>query len=548
MPRGISIHIGLNYVDPSAYGGWDGELAGCINDAWDMKAIADSLGYTSSIVIDSQATAAEVCRLIGQAARQLVNGDICLVTYSGHGGQMNDVTGDEPDNKDETWVLWDRQLLDDELNGLWSSFSPGVRILVISDSCHSGTVAKVLSFQRKFRSAEQAAEYERQPNQAPRVRLADPVALRQNYEANRADYEVSQWSSKPIVQASVLLISGCQDNQLSADGDNNGLFTQRLLEVWNGGSFHGNYAQFHSAIVSRMPSDQTPNLFKTGTANTVFDAERPFMITNGSNGSSGRPSITAPASFPNDVSPLTFSVTVPTGRYYAVEVATDATLFDYQNNGARRTSNNFYASWQVQPFLTASRYPASFTIPSDAWNRLRQSASRLYYRVWCTDSSSAWVNAQVSTSDGAASSAPSVSLSASQQPSGVSPSIVAPSAIPSSGAPPRFQVNPGSNRYYAVEVATNPWYFNSGLYGNLRNDDNFYASWKVLPLLSSALYPSSFDLPADAWNRLCANATYGRLFYRMWWNEAPDRWVNSGCTTPDSIAQNAPAISLSRDT
>ncbi|MCI0591575.1 MAG: caspase family protein [Gammaproteobacteria bacterium] len=547
MSKGISIHIGLNYVNPSAYGGWDGELAGCINDARDMKTIADSLGYTSTIVTDSQATAAEVCRLIGQAARQLVSGDICLVTYSGHGGQMSDVTGDEPDGKDETWVLWDRQLLDDELNGLWSSFPAGVRILVISDSCNSGTVIKILSFQRKFRSAEMAAEYELRPNQAPRVRLGNPSALWQNYEANRANYEVSQWSSKPIVQASVTLISGCQDNQFSADGDENGLFTQRLLEVWNGGSFRGSYAQFHSAIVSHMPSDQTPNLFKTGAANAAFDAEMPFTIGGGHTNSTGGPSITAPASFPNGASPLTFSVTVPTGRYYAVEVASDASLFDNQSNGSRRTSSNFYGSWQVRPFLSASSYPASFALPSDAWNRLRQNASRLYYRVWCTESSSEWVNAQVSTSDGAASSAPSVTLEASQQPSGVSPSIVAPGTVPSGGSPPRFQANPGPNRYYAVEVATNPWYFNNSQYGNLRNDDNFYASWKVLPFLSSALYPSSFDLPADTWNRLRANATYGRLFYRMWWTDAPDRWVNSGCTTPDSDGQNAPAISLSRD-
>lgn len=548
MLKGISIHIGLNHVNPSAYGGWDGELAGCINDARDMKAIADGLGYTSTIVTDSQATAAEVCRLIGQAARQLVNGDICLITYSGHGGQINDVTGDEPDGKDETWVLWDRQILDDELNGLWSNFAAGVRILVISDSCHSGTVSRILSFQRKFRSPEMAAEYERSPNQAPRVRLGDPIALLQNYEANRTNYQVSQWSLRPIVQASVSLISGCQDNQLSADGDNNGLFTQRLLEVWNRGSFSGNYAQFHSAIVSRMPSDQTPNLFKTGVANAAFDAEKPFTIGAGSTSSSGRPSITAPASFPNGTSPLTFSVTIPTGRYYAVEVTTEASLFDYRTNGSRRTNRNFYASWQVRPFLSASSYPTSFALPSDVWNLLRQNASRLYYRVWCTDSSSDWVNAQVSVSDNAASSAPSVSLGASQQPSGGSPSIIAPSTIPSDGIPLRFQVNPGSNRYYAVEVATNPWYFNNNLYGNLRNDNNFYASWKVRPFLSSALYPASFDLPTDAWNRLRANATEGRLFYRMWWTDTPDRWVNQGCTTPDSNAQNAPATSLSRET
>ena len=38
-----------------------------------------------------------------------------LLTYSGHGGQINDVNNDEPDGLDETWALYDRELVDDEL-------------------------------------------------------------------------------------------------------------------------------------------------------------------------------------------------------------------------------------------------------------------------------------------------------------------------------------------------------------------------------------------------------------------------------------------------
>ena len=43
---------------------------------------------------------------------------------------------------EETWVLYDRQLVDDELYKIWSKFKPGVRILVLSDSCHNGTVTR----------------------------------------------------------------------------------------------------------------------------------------------------------------------------------------------------------------------------------------------------------------------------------------------------------------------------------------------------------------------------------------------------------------------
>src|SRR5262245_37245617 len=104
MARGISIHIGLNIVDPTCYNGWDGQLSGCLNDALDMQAIANSLGYSSSLITDGQATAANVVRAIGQAAQQLNPDDILLLTYSGHGGQVQDANGDEPDGFDETWV------------------------------------------------------------------------------------------------------------------------------------------------------------------------------------------------------------------------------------------------------------------------------------------------------------------------------------------------------------------------------------------------------------------------------------------------------------
>src|SRR5439155_2477505 len=83
------------------------------------------------------------------------------------------------------------------------------------------------------------------------------------------------------VNASVLLVSGCQDNQTSADGDKNGLFTQNLLEVWDSGSFTGSHKQFHSAILNKMPPTQTPNYYTVGADNTDFEAQRPFTIDSG---------------------------------------------------------------------------------------------------------------------------------------------------------------------------------------------------------------------------------------------------------------------------
>ena len=40
MTKRRSLHIGLNFVDPKKYGGWDGMLAGCVNDANAMQEVA----------------------------------------------------------------------------------------------------------------------------------------------------------------------------------------------------------------------------------------------------------------------------------------------------------------------------------------------------------------------------------------------------------------------------------------------------------------------------------------------------------------------------
>jgi hypothetical protein len=75
----------------------------------------------------------------------------------------------------------------------------------------------------------------------------------------------------------VVLISGCQDNQTSMDGEHNGAFTEALLRVWNNGTFSGNYGSFHARIRASMPATQSPNLFTLGRAGT-FLAQVPFTV------------------------------------------------------------------------------------------------------------------------------------------------------------------------------------------------------------------------------------------------------------------------------
>ncbi len=140
--RAVSLHIGLNTVSASAYGGWTGPLASCEFDANDMAALARAQGIKASVLLTKKGTRANTLAAIRSAAKSLRAGDLFFLTYSGHGGQVPDVSGDEADKQDETWCLYDGQLIDDELYFELSRFAAGVRILVLSDSCHSGTVTR----------------------------------------------------------------------------------------------------------------------------------------------------------------------------------------------------------------------------------------------------------------------------------------------------------------------------------------------------------------------------------------------------------------------
>jgi hypothetical protein len=291
--KGISLHVGLNKVDPGHYQGWDGPLLACENDAKDMAAIAKSRSLASATLLTRDATRPRVLGAIRSAAKKLKKGDLFFLTYSGHGGQVPDVSHDEDDKKDETWCLFDGEIIDDELYFEYSRFAAGVRILVLSGSCHSGSVVR-------------AAPPMTNPGQPQaRSKLMPPDVAERTYKAHQAFYDklqedvakragkagvaepdaaLAQVAVSPRLTAiakkfnpALILISGCQDNQTSMDGDHNGAFTEQLLKVWNSGAFKGNYGLFHAAIKRLLPSTQTPNFFVLGAAGR-FVKQSPFKL------------------------------------------------------------------------------------------------------------------------------------------------------------------------------------------------------------------------------------------------------------------------------
>lgn len=279
MALGISLHVGLNRVDPAHYQGWDGELTACEFDANDMRAIAEGQGFEARSLLTKEATSDAVLAAIERAAGELDQGDLFLCTYSGHGGQVPDRNGeDEEDRSDETWVAYDRQIVDDELYALWSRFAPGVRIFVLSDSCHSGTVVRDI----EAKVPGPVSTRQKAAAESPRYRALPRDVMIATYRANARLYDAIQerlpGAERADPAATVLLISGCRDDQLSLDGFSNGLFTENLRAVWADGAWEGGHAEFREAIRARMPAKQQPNYLRVGADNPGFEQQKPFTV------------------------------------------------------------------------------------------------------------------------------------------------------------------------------------------------------------------------------------------------------------------------------
>lgn len=275
-PRGISLHIAVNIVDPDHYNGWDGALTACENDADTMQSIASSQGFETSQIKTRVATRKAVKEAIGNAAKELSSGDIYLLSYSGHGGQVRDVDGDEEDGKDDTWCLYDGQLLDDEISVLLAGFNPGVRVLVVSDSCHSGTMLK------DFNPALLGADFVEDDFTITRLmprKVARETARK--HKSRYTDIQNELPSPRPEIKASVRLLSGCREYEQSFANAVTGRFTAAIKKVFDNGAFEGNYDEFHSQILDAVAlamNPQTPDHKTRGVTSTDFDEEKPFQI------------------------------------------------------------------------------------------------------------------------------------------------------------------------------------------------------------------------------------------------------------------------------
>lgn len=185
------------------------DLRGCVNDA---KAWANTLnrhyGFARrdiATLFDADATKAAMVSGIKTLLAGAQPGDVLVFTNSSHGTYVADSGAhDEGDHYDEAICPYDSRkhlLVDDEMRELLADIPKRVRLTVISDSCHSGSVTRLA------------------PGLTPDQRVArfiNPKTLRRPVIADIRNATPTA-RDLPESQMTSLLVSGCRSDEYSYD-------------------------------------------------------------------------------------------------------------------------------------------------------------------------------------------------------------------------------------------------------------------------------------------------------------------------------------------
>ena len=145
---------------------YDTELTGYqwnnINGVEDVNLLSPTLkvqGFTTTLLLDEQATFDNIVSQMTQFTNKTKKGDIVYLHFSTHGQPVEDINGDEEDGWDESIVPIDaykiykkgfyegqKHLTDDLLNKyvkkLRERIGPNGFLYVVIDACHAGTSSR----------------------------------------------------------------------------------------------------------------------------------------------------------------------------------------------------------------------------------------------------------------------------------------------------------------------------------------------------------------------------------------------------------------------
>lgn len=295
MPQGRALCIGVGRVDPGLYHGDPFPRLCAEADAAAMGALARAQGFDVRLLTTNGQDAEPAPdwrgvpdyhtfkREMDDAAETLRAGDTFLLTFSGHGTVVRE---SGMGGVDEAWCLTDCVILDDLLYHFLTQLEPQVRVWVISDSCHSGTMvdhesaARARSIGPEGRPAQTL-----RPGDAEHASAAvRPILWRAQEEAPSRRAVARGLVDDAPLEAAVLCVGACRDGAQttvvpSAHADAPSYsFTQCAIELWQGGAYPKSCWSFCQELVARwvpQPADRPPPYW-VGNGTTFGDQTPAF--------------------------------------------------------------------------------------------------------------------------------------------------------------------------------------------------------------------------------------------------------------------------------
>ena len=244
--------IGIN-----DYPGTDSDLFGCVNDSDDWAAALGERGFSIQTLKNSEATRDAMLAAMREIVASAVDDDVVVVTYSGHGTWVPDQDADENDLRDEAMCPYDLvtngPIIDDDLYGVFGETARGARAVLVSDSCHSGTL-------QKFAPALGGRK--------ARVRFLPPATFIQGERQLTCARRTSATPGGAArLRRTALLLAGCRDTEYCFDaefsGRANGAFSYVALSALRELPEGATYRDWMAQIKKGLPSadyPQTPQL------------------------------------------------------------------------------------------------------------------------------------------------------------------------------------------------------------------------------------------------------------------------------------------------
>ena len=212
--------IGINYT------GTVNQLNGCINDVNNIHAfLKSSQNYNIFITMTDNTkikpTKANILSAFNQIIKIVKPGDEIWLHYSGHGSLTRDTNRDEESGFDSCICPIDFQragfITDDIIRtNLALRIPKGAILYIVLDACHSGTGCDL---RYKY---DDSSYFIDKNKQMPDKYVPSEWALVQS------SYEFKSYSK---TQGEVYCISGCQDNQTSADAYIGGAYAGALTSI-----------------------------------------------------------------------------------------------------------------------------------------------------------------------------------------------------------------------------------------------------------------------------------------------------------------------------